>query len=480
MTEPIYIRRGNEYIEAGTIDAAIMAIPEPIPDPPTVAGDAQLRAAIEAWEPGDAAIYVRPGIYSPIDLEGKDGISIEAYGGRALVSGLVPFNGPWTESGNLLVAPYTGFPGRTWHWSKSAGAGDMHRRSACPDLFAIETGEDIEPLRLVHTQEALTPGSYMIALANGDPGRPTHVVLYPPAGTTSEQIRHAPTPYLLRGEGASGVRVHGFDFAYCGNTHKSGAVQVTGQGWDLSVNVQFAAVGISAQGTGHTLTGCGASLCFQLGMYLQGCHDSTFIDCAASMNNTRGANARWEAGGLKGVNSTGNTFRGFTALNNLGPGHWMDISCHRTRVLGYLGRNNAAACVQIEHFMDDGEYQGLDCAGTLPYWLEADRTDELGLEGPEARMKVGSLWMQSNIRRTFIIGARFDNTPLAVKIKEHESRGVVSGCLLDGFEYGPGVVQRKSIERFNDSQIAAAIRAGAKPGTPAEWQAVRNTYGASV
>lgn len=330
------------------------------------------------------------------------------------------------------------------------------------------------------------PGSYMIALAGGDINRPTHVLVSMPAGHLPEHIHHAPTPFLFRADGCNGVSLHGFSLEYCGNTHKSGAVQITGQGWDVDVEVSHAMVGLSVRGTGHSLGHTYATGCFQLGFLLDGCHDSTFPGCAANHNNTRGANARWEAGGLKGVNSTGNTFGDiegrseFSAVRNLGPGHWMDISCHRTRVHHYTGHMNAAACVQIEHYMDGGEYTDIQCTATRPYWLEADRSDELGLEGPAGKEKIGSLWIQSNISRLRVMRARFDSTPLAVKVKEHESRGVVKDCLFDEFEYGPGVVQRKSIERFNDAQIRAAINQGAKPATLAEWQAVRNTYGASV
>lgn len=481
MTETIYIRRGDAYINAGTIDVVALATPEPIPDPPTVGTDAELRAAIEAWEPGGEPIYVQAGAtFGPVDVTGKHGLAIEAWGGRAAVSGLVPFTGEWTQAGNLITAPYTGFPGRAWHWSKSSGTGDMHRRSACPDNFALVQDGQAQTMRLVHTTDDLFPGSYLINLRDGDPNKPTHVVVYLPAGFERGHVHHAPTPFLLRGEETNGVRIRGLDFQFCGDTHKSGGVQITGEAWDVDATAFACMVGFYVRGTGHNLNSSRAMYCHQLGFFLDRCHDGQFPACSAEGNNVRGANARWEAGGLKMVNSTGNTFGLFTATQNDGPGHWADIHCHKTTLLSYRGWGNLAADVQIEHHMTGGEYRDLECDGTRPYWLEADRSDVMGFDGPAGKEKIGSLWMQSNLAGVSVIGARFDNTPLAVKIKEHESRGVVSGCTLDGFEYGAGVVQRKSIERFTDAQIRAAISQGAKPATLAEWQAVRNTYGASV
>ena len=480
MMEPIFIKRGDQYVEAGAFDLSAFNASPIEPEPPAVETNDDLRAAIAAWTPGGPPILVRAGMYAPIDVSGKHGIEIYGYKDeRPLVTGLTAFRRDWKPlTGRRYIAPYTGFAGRSWHWSASTGPGDAHRRSACPDLFVVRIGDGYAPLRLVHDEAQLEPGSYMVILAGGDPNRPINVIVDLPEGAALDHIYHAPTPSLFQGE-ADGVRVEGLDFAFCGDTHKGGAFRASGQSWKFDVRVAHACVGISMTGSGHDAGSSTAEGCFQLGWLLDACHKSAFPNASARGNNTRFANGRWEAGGLKQGQSRGNVFRSFTATNNNGPGDWSDIFCDGTQLLRYIGSGNMAADVQIEHHMSGGVYRDLDMAGCRPFWLEADRTDDEGRTGPADRAKIAALWVQSNIFDTSIIGARFKDVAVGVKVKEHERRGVVDGCTFDDFAYD-NVATPKQIERMNEAQIRAAINQGAEPKTVAEWLSVRNTYGASV
>lgn len=477
--EPIFVKRGDQYVEAGAFDLSAFNATPIQPEPPAIATDAELRAAIEAWQVGAPPIIVRVGMYSPIDVSGKHGIEMYGYKDeRPTVTGLAKFNREWKALGEGYIAPYTGFAGRSWHWSKSTGPGDAHRRSACPDLFVVRTGDGFAPLRLVHDESRLEPGTYMIVLAGGDPNRPTNVIVHLPANVTLDNVYHAPAPALLYGE-ADGVQIDGFDFAFAGDTHKGGAFRVSGQSWKFDVRVAHACVGIAMSGSGHNAGSSSAEHCFQLGWLLASCHKSRFPNASASGNNTRYANPRWEAGGLKQAESRDNVFERFTARGNNGVGHWSDIFCDGAQLLSYRGSGNMASDVQIEHHMTGGVYRDLEMVGCRPFWLEADRTDEFGAEGPAGDAKIAALWVQSNIYNTSVIGARFKDVAVGSKIKEHERRGVVDGCTFDDFEYD-NVATPKQIERMNDAQIRSAINQGAEPKTVAEWLAVRNTYGASV
>jgi hypothetical protein len=372
----------------------------------------------------------------------------------------------WAASGKkgVFIAPYRGFPGRYWHLSSNPEVQDFHRQSACPDQFVYVSNEKTIEYYPVFSEASLTPGTFYV---EGWPHKPAAVLVMPHESINPDEalerlrrhLRASGSPMIAGPMTAEvwpeGVTLQGMKFAYCGSTHKRGAVHM-GPRWaavDCSVTGSVGA-GIRFYGSDARLLRVESYRNGQCSFYGENAGSLHLLNVETYANNTRGADPQHEAGG-KLVSCRGARIEGFRSVDDPRP-IWFDVSSDSPVITQFDIQRPTAAGIQIEHGCSGFRIENGTITDVVPY-VYGGRVRRFGVQ------------LQSRLRDGLVFNVSINGADIGILYKKHERRG--GSAYIDGREITfSDCAADVEIETMSDSEIISAIRAGALPADLAEWK----------
>ncbi|MEM8600021.1 MAG: right-handed parallel beta-helix repeat-containing protein [Bacteroidota bacterium] len=305
-------------------------------------------------EPGDA-VLIRSGVYREFVRPQVGGtsesarVTYAAYpGDEVVVSGTVEANGGWFQQGETWTLPWT--------------YGSMERYGDDPVFRREMLIADGTVLRPVADRAALAPGTFWIEGSSAEPRAVWARFPGDRAPSSFRSIEVAVEPHLFAPLGRNyyaecgdadmpgWIRLAGFTFRHATN-HAQWGVLCAGSIGGLVEDVTVAwtnGSGIDPGGRQHVFRRVRALDNGQIG-WSGSCVDCLFEDCEASRNNWKGYDPFWEAGGGKWSLTERSTFRRFRALDNEGPGLWLDIENYDNVIEGTYAEGNSIAGIMLEH-----------------------------------------------------------------------------------------------------------------------------------
>ncbi len=298
--------------------------------------------------PGDA-VLVRAGLYreSVRPREGGAGairrITYAAYpGDEVVVTGADVMNEGWTRDGAAWRLPWT---------TPMAYGTDLRRELVVVDGVVM---------RPVYARADLRPGTFFV---EGPDDQPRAIFLRLPndAAPSGHQIevgtRHplfspvGPTAYVECGDPSrpGWLRVIGFTFRHAVNRAQWGALCPGGEGSLIEENTVAWTNGMGIEGSGkdHIFRGNRALDNGQAG-FGGICDGCLFEYNESSRNNWKGHSPYWEAGGGKWVKTRNTVFRHHLAVDNDGPGLWLDYQNDNNVIENSRFYNNEGAGIFLE------------------------------------------------------------------------------------------------------------------------------------
>lgn len=306
-----------------------------------------------ALAPGDAVV-IREGTYREsvrprVGGTGPDArVTYAAWPGeRVVVTGADPLSGGWRQTA-------AGAWRHVWEGDPLPASGGLPFRRE----LVVAGGAVLRP---VDSRQALRPGTVWV---EGPPDAPLALVArFPDDARPAEVglVEVGRRAYLFRPTGddahpecgAPGtpgwLRVVGITFRHAANRAQRGAVCAGREGALVEdVTVEWTASrGIDVSGTGHRFVRVRADHNGQLG-WGGACVGCTITDGAAVGNNWKGHDPFWEAGGAKWVRTRDTVVRRFLAVDNEGPGIWLDADNADNTIEGALVVGNAVAGIMLE------------------------------------------------------------------------------------------------------------------------------------
>lgn len=174
----------------------------------------------------------------------------------------------------------------------------------------------------------------------------------PPAA--AERLEVSQRVHVLQAEAAAGLSVEGLDFLHANTTvlYRQGAVKLIGERNRLADLVVSDMDGACVQmaGSESTLADSTIERCGQLGVIARGTR-MAFTGNRIRLNNTRGFNTSWEAGGMKLIGPGGlqdSTLRDNVVVHNAGDGIWIDFKAGNNLVEGNTTAYNSGFGIHYE------------------------------------------------------------------------------------------------------------------------------------
>ncbi|MEO1725506.1 MAG: right-handed parallel beta-helix repeat-containing protein [Bacteroidota bacterium] len=304
--------------------------------------------------PGDA-VLIRAGVYREFVRPQTGGtsederITYAAYpGDEVVISGAVLASDRWSRIGDVWVRPWT--------------YGSMEHYSDEPVFRREMVVVDDAVMRAVPDRAALRPGSFWVDGASEDPRSIWARFPSDRAPASFRSIEVAVEPHLFAPLGSNyyaecgdadmpgWIRLAGVTFRHATNRAQWGVLcagSVGGLVEDVTVEWTNGS-GIDPGGRQHVFRRVRALDNGQIG-WSGSCLDCLFEDCEASRNNWKGYDPFWEAGGGKWSHTQRSIFRRFRALDNDGPGLWLDIENYDNVIEGTYAEGNSIAGIMLEY-----------------------------------------------------------------------------------------------------------------------------------
>ena len=208
----------------------------------------------------------------------------------------------------------------------------------------------IWPGRVAGGTKDLTPNSFYY-----DAGaRSLYVKLEAGQALEGRTVEASVRPYLALGKRLKSLRLSNLRFQHANTTaiSQSGALSLQGDRMVIEgIEVTLVdGTGLDVTGDENVIRNSRANRCGQVGMKVRG-RGVKLIGNETSLNNTRGFNTWWEAGGAKFVGGGGlrdSEVRGHRAIGNNGDGIWFDWMNSNNRIHDSLSAYNAGFGIHYE------------------------------------------------------------------------------------------------------------------------------------